>query len=45
MNELTPIQKEIVSALEQLKEKSLITEAVLAKKVRENTKFKIKVIN
>ena len=39
MNDLTPIQKEIVSALEQLKEKSLITEAVLAKKVRENTKI------
>lgn len=32
MNELTPIQKEIVLALEQLKEKSLITEAILAKK-------------
>ena len=39
MNDLSPIQKEIVSALEQLKEKSLITEAVLAKKVRENTKI------
>ena len=39
MNELTAIQKEIVTALEQLKEKSLITEAVLAKKVRENTKI------
>jgi len=39
MNELTPIQKEIVTALEQLKEKSLITEAVLAKKVRENAKI------
>ena len=39
MNELTPIQKEIVTALEQLKEMSLITEAVLAKKVRENTKI------
>ena len=36
MNELTPIQKEIVLALEQLKEKSLITEAILAKKIREN---------
>ncbi len=32
MNELTPIQKEIVSALELMKEKSLITEANLAKK-------------
>ena len=39
MNELTPIQKEIVSAIEQMKEKSLITEAVLAKKVRENAKI------
>ena len=39
MNELTPIQKEILTALEQLKEKSLITEAILAKKVRENTKI------
>ena len=39
MNELTPIQKEIVTALEQLSEKSLITEAILAKKVRENTKI------
>lgn len=39
MNELTPIQKEIVTALEQMKEKSLITEANLAKKVRENVKI------
>ena len=39
MNELTSIQKEIVTALEQMKEKSLITEANLAKKVRENTKI------
>ena len=39
MNELTPIQKEIVAALEQMKEKSLITEANLAKKVRENAKI------
>ena len=39
MNELTPIQKEIVLALEQLKEKSLITEANLAKKIRENSKL------
>ena len=39
MNNLTPIQKEIVTALEQMKEKSLITEAVLAKKVRENAKI------
>ena len=39
MNNLTPIQKEIASALEQLKEKSLITEAALAKKVRENAKI------
>ena len=35
MTDLTPIQKEIVTALEQMKEKSLITEANLAKKVRE----------
>ena len=39
MKELTPIQKEIVTALEQMKEKSLITEANLAKKVRENAKI------
>lgn len=39
MNVLTPIQKEIAAALEQMKEKSLITEAVLAKKVRENAKI------
>lgn len=39
MNDLTPIQKEIAAALEQFKEKSLITEAVLAKKVRENAKI------
>ena len=39
MNDLTPIQKEIVAALEQMKEKSLITEANLAKKVRENVKI------
>ena len=39
MTELTPLQKEIASALEQLKEKSLITEAMLAKKVRENAKI------
>ena len=39
MNELTPIQKEIVTAIEQMKEKSLITEANLAKKVRENAKI------
>ena len=39
MTDLTPIQKEIVTALEQTKEKSLITEANLAKKVRENSKI------
>lgn len=39
MKTLTPIQKEIVTALEQMKEKSLITEANLAKKVRENAKI------
>ncbi len=42
MNELTPIQKEIVTALEQMKEKSLITEANLAKKIRENAKISSK---
>ena len=39
MTDLTPIQKEIVTALEQMKEKSVVTEANLAKKVRENTKI------
>jgi hypothetical protein len=39
MSDLTPIQKEIVTALEQMKEKSLITEANLAKKIRENAKI------
>ena len=39
MTVLTPIQKEIVTALEQMKEKSLVTEANLAKKVRENAKI------
>ena len=39
MTDLTPIQKVIVTALEQMKEKSLITEANLAKKVRENAKI------
>ena len=42
METLTPIQKEIVIALEQMKEKSLITEANLAKKVRENAKISSK---
>lgn len=42
MTDLTPIQKEIVTALEQMKEKSLITEANLAKKVRENAKISSK---
>ena len=39
MTDLTPIQKEIVTALEQMKEKSLITKENLAKKVRENAKI------
>lgn len=39
MNDLSPIQKEIAAALEQMKEKSLITEAILAKRVRENAKI------
>jgi len=40
LSELTPIQKEIATSLELMKEKSLITEAVLAKKIRENAKIK-----
>ena len=43
MTDLTPIQKEIVTALEQMKEKSLVTEANLAKKVRENAKISGKI--
>lgn len=39
MNDLTPIQKEIAATLVQMKEKTLITEAILAKKVRENAKI------
>ena len=39
MTDFTPIQKEIAAALELMKEKSLITEANLAKKVRENAKI------
>lgn len=39
MTDLTPIQKEIVTALMQMKEKTLITEANLAKKIRENAKI------
>ena len=39
MTDLTPIQKVIITALEQMKEKSLITEANLAKKVQENAKI------
>ena len=39
MNDLTPIQKEIVNALEQMKEKSLITEDVLAKKRTDRKKM------
>ena len=39
MNDLTLIQKEIAAALEQMKDKSLITEAAIAKKVRENGKI------
>ena len=38
-SKLTPIQKEIVKALEQSKNKSLITEAELAKKIRQNINF------
>lgn len=39
MEDLTLIQKEIVFELEYLKEKSLITEKFLAKKVREHAKI------
>lgn len=39
MTELSPIQKEIAAALEQLQERALITEAQLAKKIRENAKI------
>ncbi len=39
MEDLTLIQKEIVEELEYLKEKSLITEKFLAKKVREHAKI------
>ena len=38
-SKLTPIQKEIVKALGQSKNKSLITEAELAKKIRQNINF------
>ena len=37
--DLNLIQTEIAKALNQLKNKSLITEAALAKRIRENTKF------
>ena len=37
--ELTTLQQEIVTALKQSKNKNLITEANLIKKIRENTKF------
>lgn len=36
---LSVIQTEIAKALEQLKNKALVTEADLAKKIRLNTKF------
>lgn len=36
---MNQLQEEIAKALVQLSEKSLITEAVLAKKIRENIKF------
>ncbi len=39
MNDLSPMEKEIAMALEQLKEKSLITESILTKKVRANAKI------
>lgn len=42
MNDLSPIQKEIAAALQQMKEKSIITEAVLAKKYAKTQRFKEK---
>ena len=39
MNQQNQIQQEIVKAIIQLSEKSLITEAVIAKKIRENIKL------
>lgn len=41
-SELSPIQIEIALAIEQHSEKALITEAVLAKKVRQNLKMDFK---
>ena len=40
MNDLSPIQKEIAAALEQMKEKSLITEAILAKECAKTQRFR-----
>ncbi|MCR4939327.1 MAG: hypothetical protein K5930_04360 [Treponemataceae bacterium] len=39
---MTSIQEEIAAALEELSEKKLITEAVLAKKIRERLRYKAK---
>jgi len=38
-NSLTPIQNEILKALQQLGEKTKYPETILAKKIRENTKL------
>lgn len=38
-NDLTPIQAEILKALEQHSEKALCTEAIIAKKIRDNVKI------
>ena len=40
MNDFTPIQKKIVAALEQMKEKSLITEAALQRKSAKMQRFR-----
>ena len=40
MNDFTPIQKKIVAALEQMKEKSLMTEAALQRKSAKMQRFR-----
>lgn len=39
LNELSAIQQEIFKALDQMKEKQMISEAVLSKRIRENAKI------
>ncbi len=39
---MTPIQEQIAVAIIELSEKSLITEALIARKIRDNLKFKAK---